>query len=44
MPSDDPDVVIVGLGAGGSIAAHVLTEAGLRVVALEAGPRRQQTK
>ena len=34
------DVVIAGLGAGGSIAARVLAEAGLSVVALEAGPRR----
>jgi gluconate 2-dehydrogenase alpha chain len=31
--------VIVGLGAAGGIAAHVLTEAGLDVVALDAGPR-----
>jgi len=37
---DDPvDVVIVGLGATGSVAAHVLTAAGVRVLALEAGPR-----
>ncbi|MGB3329649.1 MAG: hypothetical protein WBA46_11890, partial [Thermomicrobiales bacterium] len=34
------DVVIVGLGASGGIAAHVLTNAGLNVVGLEAGPRR----
>ena len=31
------DVVIVGLGAAGGIAAHVLTEAGRNVVALEVG-------
>jgi gluconate 2-dehydrogenase alpha chain len=35
----DADVAIVGLGAAGGIAAHVLTRAGLDVVALEAGPR-----
>jgi gluconate 2-dehydrogenase alpha chain len=33
------DVVLVGLGAAGGIAAFVLTSAGLDVVALEAGPR-----
>jgi gluconate 2-dehydrogenase alpha chain len=39
--SDAPraDVAIVGLGAAGAVAAHVLTAAGLDVVALEAGPR-----
>ena len=31
------EVVIVGLGAAGGIAAHVLTEAGRNVVALEVG-------
>ena len=34
------DVLIVGLGGAGGIAADVLTRAGLEVVALEAGPRR----
>ncbi|HWH19991.1 MAG TPA: GMC family oxidoreductase [Solirubrobacterales bacterium] len=33
------DVAIVGLGAAGGVAAHVLTEAGLEVAAIEAGPR-----
>jgi gluconate 2-dehydrogenase alpha chain len=33
------DVVIIGLGAAGGIAAHVLTQAGINVVGLEAGPR-----
>ncbi len=34
-----PDVVIVGSGAGGAAAAWALTEAGLHVLLLEAGPR-----
>jgi gluconate 2-dehydrogenase alpha chain len=33
------DVVLIGLGAANGIAAHVLTDAGLEVVALEGGPR-----
>lgn len=36
--SDDADVCVVGLGAAGGIIAAELAEAGLRVIALEAGP------
>ena len=39
MQNSSADVAIIGLGATGGIAAHVLTAAGLDVVALEAGPR-----
>jgi choline dehydrogenase-like flavoprotein len=35
---DAYDVVIVGSGAGGGVAAHVLTERGLRVLLVERGP------
>jgi len=34
------DVCIIGSGAAGGMTAHVLTQAGLDVVMLEAGPRR----
>ena len=37
-PLPKADVVIVGLGAAGGIAAHVLTDAGINVVGIEAGP------
>ena len=33
------DVLIIGLGGAGGIAADVLTRAGAEVLALEAGPR-----
>jgi gluconate 2-dehydrogenase alpha chain len=36
------DVCLVGLGAAGAMAAYVLTLAGMRVVALEAGPLRSR--
>ncbi len=38
------DVCIVGSGAGGGMAAHVLTQAGARVCMLEAGPWWDNTR
>ena len=40
-PAGPADVVLVGLGAMGSVVASILARAGLRVVALEAGPWRK---
>jgi len=42
-PSGPADVVLVGLGGVGGLIAPVLAKAGLRVVALEAGPWRSQS-
>lgn len=39
-PGGPADVVLVGVGAAGALAATVLARAGLRVVGLEAGPWR----
>lgn len=39
-PQGDADVILVGMGAVGGLIAPILAEAGLRVVALEAGPYR----
>lgn len=40
-PAGPADIVLVGLGAVGSVVAPILARAGLRVVALEAGPWRK---
>ncbi len=41
-PQGDADVILVGLGAMNSVIVPQLTAAGLRVVALEAGPYRSR--
>ena len=40
----EADVVIVGTGAGGGTAAETLSEAGLSVVLLEAGPLKTSSQ
>lgn len=37
------DVVIVGTGAGGGVAAEILTQAGLSVIMIEAGPLKSSS-
>src|SRR5579871_1461555 len=39
MPEKIYDVIVVGTGAGGGMAAKLLCEAGLTVLALNSGPR-----
>lgn len=41
--SYEADVVIIGTGAGGGTAAEILTEAGLRVILVEAGSLKSST-
>jgi gluconate 2-dehydrogenase alpha chain len=43
-PLPKVDVLLIGTGAAGGIASYVLTAAGVNVVALEAGPRRDKTE
>ncbi|RPD49488.1 GMC family oxidoreductase [Hymenobacter sediminis] len=43
-PTDEVDCVVIGTGAGGAPLLARLAMAGLKVVALEAGPRRDPTR
>lgn len=40
--SAQPDVIVVGSGPAGATAAYAMAKAGMRVLTLEAGPRRQK--
>ena len=44
MSADNSDVIIVGAGAGGSLAAYGLSKAGLKVALIELGPRFEPAK
>jgi len=39
-PAKQPDVIVVGLGPAGATAAYAMAKAGMKVLALEAGPQR----
>ena len=43
-PSTNADIVLCGFGAVGTMIASIFTRAGLKVVALEAGPWRSQSE
>jgi gluconate 2-dehydrogenase alpha chain len=42
QPRGQPDVIVVGLGPAGATASYALAKAGIRVVAIEAGPHRKK--
>ena len=44
MSTEIYDVIVVGTGAGGGMAMKLLCEAGLKVVALNSGPRTDPAK
>ena len=44
MPKQTHDVIVIGTGAGGGMAIKTLTEAGLKVCALNAGRRLDPAK
>ena len=44
MPARTFDVIVVGTGAGGGTAMKILCEAGLRVCAINSGPRLEPAK